>query len=114
MRIVVGAAALLMQYELRATPAGLALGLGSAVLAALFGVLNGKLARHEQPERLMFYELAAAWLVVSAFMPFQWVVPSTTDLGLADRARDRLHGDPAGLDHLRAAHAVAVHRIGHA
>jgi drug/metabolite transporter (DMT)-like permease len=79
--VVVGAAALLMQYELHATPTGLALGLGSAVLAALFGVLNGKLARHEQPERLMFYELAAAWLVVSAFMPLQWVVPSSTDLG---------------------------------
>jgi drug/metabolite transporter (DMT)-like permease len=79
--IVVAAAALLIQYELHATPAGLALGLGSAVLAALFGVLNGKLARHEQPERLMLYELAAAWLVVSAFVPFSWVVPSSTDLG---------------------------------
>jgi drug/metabolite transporter (DMT)-like permease len=79
--IVVGAAALLLQYELKVTPAGLALGLGSAVLAALFGVLNGKLARHEQPERLMFYELAAAWLVVSAFVPFSWVVPASPDLG---------------------------------
>jgi drug/metabolite transporter (DMT)-like permease len=79
--VVVGAAALLIQYELHATPAGLALGLVSAVLAALFGVLNGKLASHEQPERLMFYELAAAWLVVSAFVPFSWVVPPAADIG---------------------------------
>jgi drug/metabolite transporter (DMT)-like permease len=79
--VVVGAAALLIQYELHATPAGLALGMGSAVLAALFGVLNGKLASHEQPERLMFYELAAAWLVVSAFVPLSWVVPPAADLG---------------------------------
>jgi drug/metabolite transporter (DMT)-like permease len=79
--VVVGAAALLIQYELHATPLGLALGLGSAVLAALFGVLNGKLAPHERPERLMFYELAAAALVVTAFMPLAWVVPPAADIG---------------------------------
>jgi drug/metabolite transporter (DMT)-like permease len=79
--VVVAAAALLIQYELHATPLGLALGLGSAVLAALFGVLNGKLAPHERPERLMFYELAAAALVVTAFMPLAWVVPPAADIG---------------------------------
>jgi drug/metabolite transporter (DMT)-like permease len=79
--IVVIAAALLIRVELHATPFGLALGLGSALLAAIFGVLNGKLAHDERPERLMLYELAAAALVVSAFVPFQFVVPSTADLG---------------------------------
>lgn len=79
--IVVVAAALLIQVELHATPFGLALGLGSALLAAIFGVLNGKLAHDERPERLMLYELAAALVVVSAFVPFQLVVPSSADLG---------------------------------
>jgi drug/metabolite transporter (DMT)-like permease len=81
--LVVVAAALLMQYELHATPTGLALGLGSALLAATFGVLNGKLAKHERPERLMLYELAAAALVVSAFLlvPGQFVIPSGADIG---------------------------------
>ncbi|MCX5747794.1 MAG: DMT family transporter [Proteobacteria bacterium] len=76
--LVVVAASLLIQLELHASPRGLALGLGSAVLAAIFGVLNGKLARREPPERLMLYELAAAALVVSAcfaVVPSQFVAP---------------------------------------
>ena len=79
--IVVGAAALIIQYELRASAVGLALSLGSALLAAIFGVLNGKLAHDERPERLMLYELVAALVVVSLFMPWQFVVPSTADVG---------------------------------
>lgn len=79
--IVVGAAAMIIQYELRASAMGLALSLGSALLAAIFGVLNGKLAHDERPERLMLYELAAALVVVSLFMPWHFVVPSPTDLG---------------------------------
>ena len=79
--VVVVAASLLIQVELHATPAGLALGLGSAVLAATFGVLNGKLAHDEHPERMMLYELAAACVVVSAFVPWHFVVPPTADLG---------------------------------
>lgn len=76
--LVVIAAALLVQYELHATPAGLALGLGSSVLAALFGVFNGALARREEPPRLMLYELASALAVVAlgfAFAPGQFVAP---------------------------------------
>jgi drug/metabolite transporter (DMT)-like permease len=78
--VVVAAATLLIQVELHATPLGLGLGLASALLAAVFGVLNGKLA-HEQPERLMFYELTAALVVVSAFVPWRFVVPPAADLG---------------------------------
>lgn len=84
--VVIGAA-LLIQVELHAEPLGLALGLGSAVLAAVFGVLNGKLARREPPERLMLYELAAAAVVVTlcfAIAPSRFVAPwnlSVADLG---------------------------------
>ena len=45
--IVVAGAALLIQVELHATPLGLALGLGSAVLAAIFGVAQ----RQARPPR---------------------------------------------------------------
>lgn len=79
--IVVGAAALIIQYELHASAMGLALSLGSALLAAIFGTLNGRLAHDERPERLMLYELVAALIVVSLFMPWQFVVPSSSDLG---------------------------------
>lgn len=85
--IVVVAAALLIQLELRAEPLGLALGLGSALLAAVFGVLNGKLAHREPPARLMLYELAAAAVVVTlcfAVVPAQFIAPwrlSVADAG---------------------------------
>ena len=85
--IVVAAAALLIELELHATPLGIALALGSALLGAIFGVINGKLARREPPERLMLYELTAAALVVTlcfAVAPSQFVSPwqlSATDAG---------------------------------
>ena len=61
------------------TPLGLALGLGSALFASMFGVMNGKLARTSCPERLMLYEVGAAFVVVSrasALVPAQLVTPS--------------------------------------
>ncbi len=76
--IVVGGVSLLLQLELDADPLGLALGLGSALLAAAFGVLNGKLARREPPERLMLYELGAAFGTVSLcflVVPTQFIAP---------------------------------------
>ncbi len=91
--IVVVGVALLINAELRADSLGLLLGLGSALFAAMFGVLNGRLARPEtpatpeRPERLMLYELVAAWLTVSAcfiVVPEQFVAPSllsTADIG---------------------------------
>jgi len=82
--IVVAGVALLVRVELRADPLGLALGLGSALLAAVFGVLNGRVARDDAPARLMLYEMAAALLVVSACFavdPGQLVVPPVADLG---------------------------------
>ena len=51
---------------------------------SIFGVLNGKLATHERPERLMLYELAAALVVVSlcfVFVPAQLAVPSRAVVG---------------------------------
>jgi drug/metabolite transporter (DMT)-like permease len=85
--LVVVAAALLIQLELHADLLGLALGLGSAVFAGVFGVLNGKLARREPPERLMLYELTAALVVVTlcfVVAPDQLVTPwqlSAADAG---------------------------------
>jgi drug/metabolite transporter (DMT)-like permease len=63
--LVVIGATLLIQVGFAPEPAGLALGLASAVFAAVFGVLNGKLASHERPDRLMFYEMSAAAVIVS-------------------------------------------------
>ncbi len=91
--VVVLGVALLINAELRGDTLGLVLGLGSALFAAMFGVLNGRLARPdrdampERPERLMLYELVAAWLTVSAcflVVPAQFVPPSllsTADIG---------------------------------
>ncbi|MEP6862112.1 MAG: DMT family transporter [Deltaproteobacteria bacterium] len=82
--LVVVGVALLVQIELHPTPLGLALGLGSALFASTFGVMNGKLAHHELPERLMLYEAAAAFVVVSlcfVAVPSQLVTPSRADFG---------------------------------
>ncbi len=77
--IVVAGVALLLQVEVEPRPLGLGLGLASAMFAAVFSVLNGKLAHAEPPERLMLYELTASLVVVSAcfaFVPSQFVSPS--------------------------------------
>lgn len=81
---VVAGVALLLQVELHPSPFGLALGLGSALFASTFGVMNGKLAHHELPERLMLYEAGAALVVVSlclAVAPSQLAAPTHADLG---------------------------------
>lgn len=85
---VVAGAALLLTVEVAANPLGIALGLASALFAACFGVMNGRLAhRGEPPERLMLYELTAAVATVSVcfvFVPSQFVAPwhlSAADLG---------------------------------
>ncbi len=85
--VVVGGVALLVRVELHADPLGLLLGLGSALLAAVFGVLNGRIARDDHPSRLMLYEMVAALVVVTACFvldPSQFVAPShvpVSDLG---------------------------------
>jgi drug/metabolite transporter (DMT)-like permease len=85
--VVVGGVALLLQVEVHASPLGLALGLLSAVFSAVFGVFNGKIAHHEEPERLVLYELGAASLVVTLCLlvvPDQFVAPwqlAASDLG---------------------------------
>jgi drug/metabolite transporter (DMT)-like permease len=78
--VVVGAA-LLAKYELKADALGLALGFASALLAAVFGVLQGKLTRGERPERLLLYEMIAALLVVSLAFAFDPATPTAADLG---------------------------------
>lgn len=84
--VVVGATALL-QLELAVDATGLLLGLGSALFAAVFGVLNGKLAHAEPPERLMLYELAAAAVTVTlCFVPFPETFVAPWTLSGADIA----------------------------
>lgn len=76
--IVVLGVALLVQVELHADAAGLALGLASAFLGALFGVLNGLIVHDAPPVRLFFYEMIAGLLVVSTcflFTPGSFVPP---------------------------------------
>ena len=76
--IVVVGVALLLQLEVGVSRLGLGLGLASSLFSSIFGVLNGKIAPHEEPERLVFYELGAASIVVSLcfiVVPDQFVAP---------------------------------------
>lgn len=49
---------------------GLSMALASALLAAVFSVLNGKLAHKHDPYQITFYEMAGACLASALFMPF--------------------------------------------
>lgn len=68
---------------------GLVLAIASAMLSALFSVINGKLAKRHNPYMITFYEMVGAWLGTLAFMPIyklyfapegqiQWL-PTTMD-----------------------------------
>lgn len=48
---------------------GISMALGSAFLAAVFSVLNGKLAHKHHPYQITFYEMAGACLFTLLFMP---------------------------------------------
>ncbi len=76
--IVVVGVGLLVQLQGHPDPLGIALGFGSALFSAIFGVLNGRLAPHEPPMRLLFHEMLAAFVVVTiafAFAPGELVSP---------------------------------------
>ncbi|MEW6434742.1 MAG: DMT family transporter [Myxococcota bacterium] len=85
---VMGGVALLVKVEAGADFLGLALGLGSALFSAAFGVLNGQLAREARAEVTTFYELSSAVLVTSLLFlvwPGDFVAPgalSARDVGL--------------------------------
>ncbi|HEY4239237.1 MAG TPA: EamA family transporter [Kofleriaceae bacterium] len=82
--IVVAGVSLLIHSELHANPTGIALGLGSAAFAALFGVINGALVQEEPPERLLLYEMMAALVPVTACFavwPHLWTAPTAADWG---------------------------------
>ena len=49
---------------------GLSMALGSAFLAAVFSVLNGRLAHKHSPYQITFYEMAGACIASAVFMPF--------------------------------------------
>jgi drug/metabolite transporter (DMT)-like permease len=48
---------------------GISMALGSAFLAAVFSVLNSRLAHHHSPYQITFYEMAGACLFTVLFMP---------------------------------------------
>ncbi|MEN8248697.1 MAG: DMT family transporter [Bacteroidota bacterium] len=67
---------------------GLFMSLGSAMLAAIFSVLNHGFVRRHHPVNITFFEMAGAWL---GTIPFLWIlrspetpllsIPSLSDLG---------------------------------
>ncbi|MFO0737271.1 MAG: DMT family transporter [Labilithrix sp.] len=78
----------LVRLEAKADLLGLAQGLGSAFFAAVFGSVNGHLARRHRGEVMSFYELTAALVVTGLFLvaKFDVLVPpsslSLRDIGL--------------------------------
>ena len=85
--VVVIGVGLLVKLEGHPDPLGMALGFGSALFSAIFGVLNGKLAPREPPMRLLFHEMLAAFAVVTlsfVIAPGELVAPwhlSAADVG---------------------------------
>lgn len=49
---------------------GISMALASAFLAAVFSVLNGRIAHRHNPYQITFYEMAGACLTSALFMPF--------------------------------------------
>jgi drug/metabolite transporter (DMT)-like permease len=52
---------------------GLLMSLGSAILGAIFSVLNHGFVRKHHPVTITFYEMTGAWLVT---IPFLWILAS--------------------------------------
>ncbi|MFK8101809.1 MAG: DMT family transporter [Saprospiraceae bacterium] len=68
--------------------AGIAVGLLSAFLAAVFSILNKKMVDQADPMSITFLELGSAWLFLSLLLPFYFYynpeasfLPNQTDLG---------------------------------
>lgn len=69
--LVVAGVVLILRFETRVTPTGLAMGIGSAFFSAAFGTWNGRLALEERAERVTLYELtSAAATCIAAFAVF--------------------------------------------
>jgi len=68
---------------------GIWAGIGSALLAAIFTVLNKKYIDDIEPRIMTFLEMSAAWLMVSLMLPVVYymdpasfnIIPSLTDIG---------------------------------
>lgn len=61
---------------------GLVMALVSALLAAMFSVINGKLTQKHNPYQITFYEMAGACLCSALFMPFYSLFISQGELKL--------------------------------
>ncbi len=69
--------------------AGIWVGLTSALLAAVFSILNKKWIQNAEPFSITFIEMTSAWLLLSLVMPFYFqmepnasLIPSLQDLAL--------------------------------
>ena len=67
---------------------GIMIGIGSAVLSALFSVLNKRHVNISAPQTVMFYELGGGLLILTVLMPFYLryfptttIFPSLKDMG---------------------------------
>lgn len=70
--LVMVGASLLAKLEIRASALGLSLALGSSILAAAFGSLNGSLARKDRAEPMMLYQMISAAAVTSLVVVVRW------------------------------------------
>lgn len=69
---------------------GISMALASAVLGAVFSVLNGKLAHKHNPYQITFYEMAGACILTILFMPVYAVFFTDNGLDLALKGFDWL------------------------
>lgn len=70
---------------------GLAMAVLSALLAALFTVINGKFTRRFDPFMITFYEMAGAFLFTTIFFPFYLILPEIQQLDLSPIPMDWLY-----------------------
>jgi len=60
---------------------GLVLGIGSALLASIFTIINAEFVRHGQDHFVVtFYEMLGAFLAIVLFFPFYYAIQGTIEL----------------------------------
>jgi len=87
--MVIPGMALVVESVSPSMHAGIWVGLTSAFLASVFGILNKKWIHQAEPYTITFIEMTSAWLVLCLFLPFFGdldslgsLIPSASDFGL--------------------------------
>lgn len=70
---------------------GLLMALGSAMLAALFTVINSQFTKRHNPYMITFYEMCGAWIGTAFFLLFYAVFRTDVQLQLLPSASDWLY-----------------------